>query len=290
MEKRIAVEETKTADDTLVDDRVADVDDNLAPQKTWQERTIEEINKITDDTSSDEGSENNDDVPADMEVNMVFALPAEFRAPEVEVAELVLGPKNATFEKPEKPEQHLKPLFIRGHIDGKPIGRMLVDGGAGVNIMPFSVFCKLNRKESELMKTNMGLSGFSGELSEAKGVISMELTVGSKTLPTAFFVVDVKGRYNILLGRDWIHANCCIPSTLHQCLIQWVDDDVEVIEADNSACIALTEAPVDWQHGEMRCLTGRDLSDYDYINIGKDGFVPINAQPASIARLNDLSI
>jgi hypothetical protein len=275
-EKRIAAEENKTADD-----RVANVDDDLAPQKTWQERTIEEINKITDD-SSDEGSENNDDVPTD--------IPAEFRAPEVEVAELVLGPKNATFEKPEKPEHHLKPLFIRGHTDGKPIGRMLVDGGAGVNIMPFLVFCKLNQKESELMKTNMGLSGFSGELSKAKGVISMELTVGSKTLPTAFFVVDVKGWYNILLGRDWIHANCCIPSTLHQCLIQWVDDDVEVIEADNSACIALTEAPVDWQHGEMRCLTGRDLSDYDYINIGKDGFVPINAQPAGIARLNDLSI
>jgi hypothetical protein len=135
-EKRIAAEENKTADETLADDRVADVDDDLAPQKTWQEHTIEEINKITDDTS-DEGSENNDDVPTDMEVNMVFALPAEFRAPEVDVAELVLGPKNATFEKPEKPEQHLKPLFIRGHIDGKPIGRMLVDGGAGVNIMPF---------------------------------------------------------------------------------------------------------------------------------------------------------
>ena len=159
-----------------------------------------------------------------------------------------------------------------------------VDGGADVNIMPFSVFSKLNRKESELMKTNMGLSGFTGELSEAKGVITMELTVGSKTLPTAFFVVDVKGRYNILLVRDWIHANCCISSTLHQCLIQWVDDDVELIEADNSACIALTEAPVDWQHGEMRCLTGRDLSEYAYINIGRDGFVPINAQPANIAR------
>ena len=194
------------------------------------------------------------------------------------------------FEKPEKPDQHLKPLFIRGHIDGKPIGRMLVDGGAGVNIMPLSVFSKLNRKESELMKTNMALSGFSGELSEAKGIISMELTVRSKTLPTAFFVVDVKGRYNVLLGRDWIHANCCIPSTLHQCLIQWVNDDVEVIGADNSTCIALTEVPVDWQLGDMQCLTGRDLSDYDYISIGRDGFVPVNVQPANVAWLNDLSM
>jgi hypothetical protein len=287
-EKRIAAEENSNADDTTVDEKVENIEDaptdtdvNMVPRITGQD---------TDDATSGKSPDNNENIHTDMEVNMVFALPAEFRAPEAEVAELVLGPKNVIFKKPEKPERHLKPLFIRGHIDGKPIGRMLVDGGAGVNIMPFSVFSKLNRKESELMKTNMGLSGFSGELSEAKGVISMELTVGSKTLPTAFFVVDVKGRYNVLLGRDWIHANCCVPSTLHQCLIQWVDDDVEVIEADNSACIALTEAPVDWQHGEMRCLTGRDLSDYDYISIGRDGFVPINAQPASIARLNDLSI
>jgi hypothetical protein len=118
----------------------------------------------------------------------------------------------------------------------------------------------------------------------------MELTVGSKTIQTAFFVVDIRGRYDILLGRDWIHANCCIPSTLHQCLIQWVDDDMEVIEADNSACVALTEVPVDSQHGEMRCLTGMDLSDYDHINICRDGFVAIKAQPDNIARLNDLSI
>ena len=162
---------------------------------------------------------------------------------------------------------------------------MLVDGGAGVNIMPYSVFAKLGWKENELMKTNMGLSGFSGELAEARGIISMELTVGSKTLSTAFFVVDVKGRYNVILGRDWIHANYCVPSTLHQCLIQWVDDNVEVVEADNSACIAVTEVSLDWQLGSMLCLTGRDLSD-----IGKNGFVPINVHPANVARLKDLSI
>ena len=140
------------------------------------------------------------------------------------------------------------------------------------------------------MKTNMGLSGFSGELSEGKGVISMELTVGSKMLPTAFFVVDVKGRYNILLVRDWIHPNCYVPSTLHQCLIQWVDDEVEVIRADNSACIAMTEAAVDWQLGNMQCLTSRDLSDYDYISLGKNGFIPINVHPVDVAQLNNLSI
>jgi hypothetical protein len=73
-------------------------------------------------------------------------------------------------------------------------------------------------------KKNMGLTGFSGERAEAKGIISKELMVGSKTVPTTFFVVDVKGRYNVLLGRDWIHDNGCMPSTLHQCLIQWDGD------------------------------------------------------------------
>jgi hypothetical protein len=44
------------------------------------------------------------------------------------------------------------------------------------------------------MKTNMILSGFSGEASDTKGIISNELSVGSKTIPTEFFVVDVRGK------------------------------------------------------------------------------------------------
>ena len=54
----------------------------------------------------------------------------------------------------------------------------------------------------------------------AKGVASMELTIGSKTLATAFFIAEVQGNYNLILGRDWIHANQCVPSTLHQFLVQ----------------------------------------------------------------------
>jgi hypothetical protein len=64
-------------------------------------------------------------------------------------------------------------------------------------------------------------------------------------LSTTFFVVEVKGRYNILLERDWIHANECLSSTLHQCIIQWVGDQVEVVETDKGACIAMIESQVD---------------------------------------------
>ena len=64
--------------------------------------------------------------------------------------------------------------------------------------------------------------------------MNVELTIKSKTLLTTFFIIDGKGSYSLLLGRDWIHANCCVPSTMHQCLIQWHGDDVELILVDDS--------------------------------------------------------
>jgi hypothetical protein len=52
------------------------------------------------------------------------------------------------------------------------------------------------------MRTNTSLSSFTGEVTDTKGVLSVELTAGNKMLATTFFVVDVNGRYNLLLGRD----------------------------------------------------------------------------------------
>jgi hypothetical protein len=140
---------------------------------------------------------------------------------EDDVAHVDFGPKKAIFQKPKATENHLKALYMKGHINGKPISRMLVDGGAIVNLMPYSLFKKLGDSEDELIKTNMTVSGVGeGEPMEAKGVISMELTIGSKTLATTFFVAETQGNFSLILGRDWFHANQCVPSTLHQFLIQ----------------------------------------------------------------------
>ena len=50
------------------------------------------------------------------------------------------------------------------------------------------------------MKTNMTLAGVGGENPiEAKGIASMELTIGSKTIATAFFVAEVQGNYSLIL-------------------------------------------------------------------------------------------
>jgi hypothetical protein len=81
---------------------------------------------------------------------------------------------------------------------------------------------------------------------EVNGVVSIELTIWSKSLATAFFIVEVQGNYSVILGRDWIHTNRCVLSTLHQFLIQWIDDEIEVVHEDVSAFIALADAMADW--------------------------------------------
>jgi hypothetical protein len=157
--------------------------------------------------------------PTGMDINMLLTLSTEFRGAEEEVAQMCLGPKEAMFKKPKELCQHLKVLYIRGHIDGKSFSRMLIDGGAAFNLMSYSIFKKLGMEDDELMKTNLTLNGVcvwgGGNPMEAPGVISMELTVGSKSLTTTFFIVEVQDNYNVILGHDWIHTNRCIPSTLH---------------------------------------------------------------------------
>jgi len=186
------------------------------------------------------------------DVNMVFMLLMEFLAPlsddeetslPGQIAQLALDPMTAIFEKPfDDQRQHLKAMFVKGRVDGQPISKILIDGGAAINILPYAVYRKLGKGDQDLTKANMMLKDFEGNVSLVKGAICVELTIGSKTLPTTFFVISGKGAYNLLLGRDWIHANCCIPSTMHHCLVQWVGDKIEIVPGDSSYVIASAES------------------------------------------------
>jgi hypothetical protein len=82
------------------------------PKQTWREKRLareEGSNNENTDQSSVSGSEV-------VDVSMVFELLTEFRAPDAEVAELVLGAKTTTFQKPKKLGVHMKPLFIMGYL------------------------------------------------------------------------------------------------------------------------------------------------------------------------------
>ena len=102
-----------------------------------------------------------------------------------------------------------------------------------INVMPQIMLRTLQRSKKELIPTEINVQGFTSVPARTKGILPVELRVGTKTSMTAFFVVETTATYNALLGRDWIHPNFCIPSTLHQFLIFWNRVEVEVISADS---------------------------------------------------------
>lgn len=68
---------------------------------------------------------------------------------------------------------------------------MLVDEGAIVNLMLYSLLKKLGKTDDKLIRTNMTLKGVGGgDPIEAKEVASIELTIRNKIMTTAFFIAD----------------------------------------------------------------------------------------------------
>ena len=120
-----------------------------------------------------------------------------------------------------------------------------------------------------------------------KELLPWSLPLGVRHFATAFFVSELKGNFNLILGRDWIHANQCIPSTLHQLLIHWIGDEIEVVHGDISSFVALADSNSIGAHDNVKCLLGVDLSDYDLISCTKDGFVSVVLKPMD-NRLNHL--
>ena len=93
------------------------------------------------------------------------------------------------FQKPEEEKhRHLKPLYMKGFVDGKPMTKMLVDGNANVNLMPYTTYRKLGKTHADLVKIDMTLKDFGGNPSQARGILNVEFTIGSKTLPTTLLL------------------------------------------------------------------------------------------------------
>jgi hypothetical protein len=114
---------------------------------------------------------------------MVYFLPNEFMAPANQVvqeetslddeqlgglmAQLVLA-KQAIFDKPAK-NRHMRPLYLKGYVNGKPLTKMFVDGGAAVNVTPYTTFRKLGMGPGDLTPTSIILNDFTGNPSDTKG-------------------------------------------------------------------------------------------------------------------------
>ena len=95
--------------------------------------------------------------------------------------------QQAIFDKPVK-HQHLKALYVKGFVDGKPMSKILVDRGASINMMPYTTFRKLGKGPEDLIETTMMLKDFGGNVFKTKGAINVELTIGNYRLVVLFMI------------------------------------------------------------------------------------------------------
>ncbi|XP_075479340.1 uncharacterized protein LOC142520223 [Primulina tabacum] len=128
--------------------------------------------------------------------------------------------------------KHIRPLYIKAHVNGKPVSRVLIDNSSAVNVLPVRMLKSMGKTEEDLIPTEVLVASFIAETTKTIGILPADVTVGSMLSLCAFFVVNSSANFQALVGRDWIHANQRIPSSMHQQLLFWKGDDVEVVEAD----------------------------------------------------------
>ena len=91
------------------------------------------------------------------------------------------------FERPQL-VRHLKPLYIRAHIDGRSISQVLIYGGAIMNVMLVGILKKLGKSQNDFKETNMKMINFTRESIDALRFYIAELIVGTKTSTTVFLL------------------------------------------------------------------------------------------------------
>jgi len=119
-----------------------------------------------------------------------------------------LSEGQAIFQKLADHVNHVKPLHVKGFINGKLVNNMLVDNGTTVNLMTYSLYKKLGGSDEELIKTKRMVKGIGGEKHiPNKRFVLMELYRREQNIGHCLHRCRGAWSYNWIPWRDWIHAN-----------------------------------------------------------------------------------
>lgn len=75
---------------------------------------------------------------------------------------------------------HTKPLFLRTHVNDRPLGSVLVYNRSIVNVIPLKTLIDLTKIEDDIIATNLLVITVIGEAIRTLGVIPLQVTVGIK--------------------------------------------------------------------------------------------------------------
>ncbi|CAL9001596.1 unnamed protein product [Prunus brigantina] len=205
------------------------------------------------------GAELEDLLRGDLGINMVFILPEKFWAAEGQESTLdgdvfsqesfecrlaeaeempeqqagnprtegtanKLAVDQLCFSKPTKEmANHLRPLFITANLGGVPIPKIMVDGGAAINLLPHRMLSKMGRTERDLIPIRLTVTNFEGGITKTHGILDVDVIVGSKKPKIAFFVTGFIRVYLYGMKKaTWrqyrpIHGHfCLLPCVLRQ--------------------------------------------------------------------------
>ncbi|KAK4388839.1 Transposon Ty3-G Gag-Pol polyprotein [Sesamum angolense] len=177
-------------------------------------------------------------------------------------------------------------LVISATLSNFWVKKVLVDSGSSADIIFYDAYVQLGVDNAQLRKVNTPLTGFSGEMIEPLGEVTLPLSLGSypkrSTKMVKFLVVKAPSAYNIILGRPSLNLFRAIASTFHMKLKFPTSDGVgEAVGDERMAreCYANTLkrsreklGEVPYQKGKRKMMDmGLEIKDAPEEPFGKSG-------------------
>ncbi|XP_073262695.1 uncharacterized protein [Populus alba] len=154
---------------------------------------------------------------------------------EVEVNEPVTEKESNEFLRLIKHRTgHNKPLYITVKCKDFLIGKVLVDNGSALNVLPKYILKEMLVDESHMKPSTITARAYDGSPRPVLGNLEVELYVGPQMFLTTFQVMDIHPSYSMLLGRPWIHTAGAVPSSLHQCLKYIMNGMLVTVKAEET--------------------------------------------------------
>ena len=73
-------------------------------------------------------------------------------------------PHKVILEKPSvEMTRHIKPLYVRAHLNGRPVSKVLIDNGSTVNVMSLQMLRALGRSINDPIETEVDVFAFTRE-------------------------------------------------------------------------------------------------------------------------------
>lgn len=128
---------------------------------------------------------------------------------------------------PQKTSPHCYNLFRildRNGIDRRRIG---------IEVCPYDTLKWMNINENRSRDSQIIIHTLDGSRREIIGEIKLSVEIGPYTFTISFQVLNITTRYNLLLGRPWIHMVGAVLSTLHQQLKYIINGELVTIMVED---------------------------------------------------------